>query len=215
MLGTDTVVSRCRQARSRRFLRCGGPLAPTIPETEPTLATAGDTWRWKITDSTYPVAEGFSLSYAVLGASKLTWDAAWVSSSVSTHTVTIPATATADLAAGRYEITRIWTGSAGTAGQVYTTKLAPLTVEPNPATAGAGDRQTWEERHLAVVEAVLSGRITDDIAMYQIGGRTVSKLPLQELLTLRSSLRQAILFQRTGQFGQRIRYAFSPHTVER
>lgn len=160
------------------------------------------------------MAEGFSLSYAVLGASKLTWDATWVSSSVSTHTVTIPATATADLAAGRYEITRIWTGSSGTAGQVYTAKLSPLTVEANPATAGAGDRQTWEEKTLAVVEAVLSGRVTDDIAMYQIGGRTVSKLPLQELVALRSSLRAALTFQRTGQFGQRIRYAFTPSTVE-
>ena len=153
------------------------------------------------------------MSYAILGASRLNWDAAFVSSSGTDHTVTIAASATADLTAGVYEVTRIWTGSGTYANQVYTVPCPALTVLANPATAGAGDRQTWEEKTLAVVESVLEGRVTDDILMYQIGGRTVSKIPLQELLSLRSSLRAAVSAQRTGSFGRRIRYTFTNFTA--
>lgn len=184
-------------------------MAPTVPSYEPSEATAGDTWRWQITDTTYPTSEGYTLSYAINGASRLAWDSGYRSTTSNTHTITIPATATADLTAGTYELSRIWTGSGGSAGLVFTVRLGNLTVLANPATAGAGDRQSWEEKTLTVVEAVLSGRVTDDIVMYQIGGRTVSKLPLQELLALRSSLRAALSYQRTGSFGQRIRFSFT------
>jgi hypothetical protein len=184
-------------------------VAPTVPTTEPTLVTAGDTWRWQHADPTYPAAEGWALSYAINGVDKLAWSASYLSSSGDTHTITIAASATAVLPAGTYELTRIWTGSSGTAGQVFTIRVGNLVVLPNPATAAAGDRQSWEERTLVVVEAVLSGKVTADMQMYQIGGRTVSKLPLQELLNLRSSLRAALSYQRTGSFGARIRYAFT------
>lgn len=192
----------------------GVRLAPSIPYGEPTQARAGDTWRFKLTDTDYPSSEGWTLSYQINGASKLAWDGSWVATATNTHTITIPASATADLLAGVYEVTRLWTGSGGTAGQVFSVSCPNLAVLPNPTTAGAGDRQSWDEKTLAVVEAVLAGRVTDDIAMYQIGGRTISKLPLTELLTLRSQLRAALAFQRTGSFGSRVRYHFTPHPTE-
>ena len=210
--GTDTAVHALRRGDGRFAL--GALLAPTIPTGEPTQARAGDTWRFTLTDTEFPSSEGWSLSYAINGASKLAWDASWVSSTTNTHTVTIPASATADLLPGVYEITRLWTGSSGTAGQVFSVTLSNLTILANPTTAGAGDRQSWEEKTLAVVEAVLAGRVTDDIAMYQIQGRTISKLPLTELLTLRSQLSAALAFKRTGRFGSRVRYAFTPFTTE-
>lgn len=184
-------------------------MAPTIPTGEPTTVTAGSTWTWKLSHTTYPVSEGWALSYAINGVGKLAWSASYVASSGTDHTVTIPAANTADLPPGTYEFFRVWTGSGGTAGQVYTEALPRLAVLANPQTAGAGDRQSWEEKTLAVIETVLSGRITDDIAMYQIGGRTVSKIPFNELVAMRAALRQAVQFQRTGTLGQRIAYSFT------
>ena len=39
---------------------------------------------------------------------------------------------------------------------------------------------------LAAIEAVLEGRITADIETYSIAGRQITKIPISELLTLRS-----------------------------
>jgi hypothetical protein len=77
-----------------------------------------------------------------------------------------------------------------------------INIEPNAATSAPGSFVTWEEKTLAIVEAALSGRLTSDIESYQIAGRAVNKIPIQELKKLRGELRAAVWRQQNpGQLG--------------
>jgi hypothetical protein len=72
-----------------------------------------------------------------------------------------------------------------------------INIEPNVSVAAAGAFNSWEERTLAVIEAVLSGRLTADIQSYQIAGRSVTKIPITELLAMRGNLR-AVIWRQTN-----------------
>jgi hypothetical protein len=163
-----------------------------IPTTEPTTATAGATWQWQVSDPVFPAADGWVLSYAIRGPDAPAWEAGWVATADGVHTITISAAATAAWTAGRYELTRIWTlGSV-----VHHRPVAPLAVAPNPATAAPGERVTHAARTLAVIEAALEGRVTDDIQNYMIGSRQVIKIPVMELLRLRQHYRLEVYRER-------------------
>lgn len=100
-------------------------------------------------------------------------------------------------------------------GEVYdiTGDELVINVEPNVGSASAGAFNTFEERTLAVVEAAISGRLTSDIQAYQIAGRSVSKIPIQELRIIRGELRAAIWRQNhPGQLGVPLRVSFENET---
>ncbi|SRR6266446_4606929 len=97
-------------------------------------------------------------------------------------------------------------------GEVYdiTGDELVINIEPNVASAAVGVFNTWEERTLAVVEAAISGRLTSDIQAYQIAGRSVSKIPIAELRTIRGELKASIWRQNNpGQLGVPYRVAFA------
>lgn len=168
-------------------------MAPIVPTSEPIAATAGATWTWTTSSSTYPVSEGWALSYVFAGASTLPWSTGYVTDDGATHTVTIPATVTALLSAGRYEVTRKWTGSATYADRIDLEALAPLAVAVNPLLVAPGDRVTFAEANLAAVEAAITARLAgDQPEEYAIGGRSVRKIDLKELRAMRTSLQSEL-----------------------
>ncbi|RTL04199.1 MAG: hypothetical protein EKK62_16795 [Acidimicrobiia bacterium] len=140
------------------------------------------------------------MSYAFRGASTLDTAAAEVSQSGTTVTVTIAASRTADLTPGTYYWTALATGSGTYAGRVHTAGSGVCEVTRNLSIAAEGDALTWEERTLSVVEAALTGKVTDDMASYMIAGRQVVTIPLAELRSLRSSLKRTIARQRGRPF---------------
>jgi hypothetical protein len=85
-----------------------------------------------------------------------------------------------------------------------------INIEPNVATSAAGTFNTWEETTLAVVEAAIAGRLTNDIQSYQIAGRAVNKIPIEELRKIRGQLKNAI-WQQThpGQLGKPFKIEFT------
>jgi hypothetical protein len=84
-----------------------------------------------------------------------------------------------------------------------------INIEPNVASAAAGSFNTWEEKTLAVIEAVLSGRVTADIQAYQVAGRSVTRHTFAELRTMRGELKAAIWRQNNpGQLGVPYRISF-------
>lgn len=86
-----------------------------------------------------------------------------------------------------------------------------INIGPNAGSSPAGTFNTWEERTLAVVEAAIQGRLTADIQAYQIAGRSVSKIPIAELRTIRGELKAAIWRQNNpGQLGVPHKVAFTP-----
>jgi len=173
-------------------------MAPTVPWGVPASARAGDTWLWKVTFPDYPSSEGWTPKYAIRGKSALTWQAAWATESGGEWTITIPAASTGTLGAGAYEWAAIVTGSATYAGREHTVETGRIEVLPDLEAAVQGDRQPWAEKTLAVIEAVLSGRVTSDISGYTIGGRQVIKMPIDELVRLRTRLRAEVMAVKRG-----------------
>lgn len=167
-------------------------MAPTTPTGVPASLAAGDSWLWQQSYGDFPVSEGWTLSYRFRGAAVLDTASSHLTSSGETWTVTIPATLTADLPPGNYAWTASMTGSGAYAGRVHTAETGVLEVTRNLALAQDGDAQTWEEKALAAIEAVLTNQITDAVASYMIGGRQVVTIPLGELRALRASLKRAV-----------------------
>lgn len=183
-------------------------MAPTTPTGVPAEVTAGDSARWRIPDDAdYPESEGWALKYDVVGKSVLHEIEAEFQTSgddINYWLVSILATATADIAAGRYRIIGRFIGSGDYAGREETVSNDVVNVLPDPRAAVAADFQTHNERTLAIIEAAIEGRLTADIESYQVSGRAVSKIPMAELVKLRASYAAAVRQERTGAFGQRI-----------
>ena len=72
----------------------------SLPTTEPTLLTAGDTWAWEITLADYPASAGWALSYALVSPTARI--AITSAAAGDAHRVTVAATTTAGYAAGTY-----------------------------------------------------------------------------------------------------------------
>lgn len=174
-------------------------MAPTIPQGEPATVTAGDTWQWNKNFSDYAPTDGsgtWTLSYAIVGAGAIKWDATYAVASGGGWVVTIPASATEGLAAGAYRWSAILTGGSGYANQRATPESGVFTVTANPALLIAGDTLSFAEKNLAVVEAALTGRLTADMQSYSIGGRAVVSIPIAELYAMRTKLQHEVYRER-------------------
>lgn len=72
-----------------------------------------------------------------------------------------------------------------------------INVEPSAASSPAGTFQTFEEKTLAAIEAVITARVNGgspsaDIEAYHIAGRAVTKMSMTELLRLRGTYRSVV-----------------------
>lgn len=170
-------------------------MPPTIPSGEPTDVIIGDTWQWTRGQSDYPVAEGWLLSYGIAGATTLAWKASYVTNDgVATHTVLIPASATAELDPGTYRWAAYVSAASGLyAGQRYQVDSGVFRVQANLSMAVDGDAQPWAERALVAIEAAISGSLTTNMAEFQIAGRAVKRYALPDLLRLRAQLKAELL----------------------
>jgi hypothetical protein len=86
--------------------------------------------------------------------------------------------------------------TAASDGEIFDVNSGRVMIEANLALASAGDGVSFEEKTLAVLEAVVQGRITADVENYSIAGRSVSKIPAKELLQLRGQFRAIVWRQR-------------------
>lgn len=151
--------------------------APT-PTEEPTSLLAGDTAKWLKSLPDYLASDGWVLSYVLANAAvRITFSA---SSSGADHLVNVLASATAAWAAGDYE----WRAQVSKSGEVYTVGSGAITV--HPSFASAVDGRSHARKVLANIEAYLenSGNLT--AAMYEIAGRRLQKIPLADLVAMRS-----------------------------
>ena len=145
---------------------------------EPEKLTSGVTWKWKKTISDYPASE-WTLTYYLRkdGATATSFSAA---ADGDTHLVTVTAATTAGYAAGVYDIV----GVVVKAAEKYVVFDGIFEVLTNPATAGAYDPRTHARRVLDLIEAAMEGRIPNGMESYTIGGRSINKIPLNQLREL-------------------------------
>lgn len=161
-----------------------------IPDNEPDELTAGMSWQWNKVSSDFPPSEGWQLTYLFRGPEDLetTWDDD-VSADGDTYQVRIPKAST-DLTPGTYELY----GYVDDGTDRHDLYYGRLTVWPNPDTAvGEG---THAERTLAVIEAAIEGRLSDDEEEWEIAGRAVKHIPIDELYRLRNRYREEVIAER-------------------
>lgn len=180
-----------------------------VPTSEPSTLTAGDTWKWTKSVQDYPASDGWQLSYAFRGGMKL--DLAWATE-VTAHangrdfTITVPATKTDKLPKGTYH----WAAYATKAAERFEVDHGTLTVRPNLAVGTLEDGKTHAEKTLAVLEAKLEGRLASDLENYVIAGRSVSKIPVSELVKLRQQYRAEVWRERNpGRLGPTVEARFT------
>ena len=158
---------------------------------EPTRATAGDTWAWTRPGGDYPASAGWSLTYYLATGSEAP-KAVNATASGADFAVNLPAATTATYTPGLYH----WTARVVKAGEVHIVGTGTLQVDPDPSTTF--DRRTPNQLALAAITAALSGLIEDPITEYEIDGFKVKKMGREELLRLQSIYRQKVRFEQGG-----------------
>lgn len=189
-----------------RFVFPDPALPPTIPSIEPSEFAAGESVQWTRSVGDYAAADGYVVTWYFRGAGVA--DVVG-NASGSVWTATLTPTQTKDLAPGAYT----WRAYAekrdgATVNERHFIAEGRTVVLPDFAAATAGDSLSHAEKMLAAIDAVLEGRITADVEAYQIGGRSVTKIPFAELRKARNLYVSAVRRERTRTFGTTVRVNF-------
>jgi hypothetical protein len=154
-----------------------------IANQEPTKLVAGDAAKWTKNLPQYLPADGWVVTYAIVKAG-VRYAVTASDNGDGTHLVSVTAATTALWEPGAYH----WQAYATKASERYTVAAGALTVVANFA-AGAADGRSHVARTLDALEAVLEGRASSDQLAYSIGGRSISKMTPEQLLTWRDKYR--------------------------
>lgn len=150
----------------------------------PEKLLVGDSWAWTRSLADYPAT---------------TWTATWRfanathnfsvtgTASGSAHAGAATASTTGAYTAGEYR----WQLSVASGSTRYTLEEGWVTLLPNP-TAGNYDHRTHARKVLDAIEAVLESRATQDQQSMSIGGRSLSRTPINELLVLADRYRAMV-----------------------
>jgi hypothetical protein len=168
-------------------------LSATIPDKEPASFVSGDTVKWYRTFADYPVADGWVLTYAFNGLSKLELSAEVTAAADNSRwEIVIPIATTALLLPGTYT----WAAYVALAGERYRAARGVTQVHADVSALSA--IQNRAELELRIIDAAIAGRLTADTESYQINGRAVSLTPIAQLLKIRGYLREEVRRQRGG-----------------
>lgn len=162
-------------------------MAQTVPTREPASFTAGDTLTWKIALADYPAGDGWTLRYRLINAA----DKIDIVSTAdgADHLVSVAASTTAAYVAGSYT----WQSYVdGVSSQRFTVGNGSIIIKPNLAAQAAGyDTRTTAAKTLAAVNTWLTSKDLS-VADIQLEGRALKRIPVAELLKLRSRLQAEV-----------------------
>ena len=165
---------------------------------------AGATVKLRFSFADFPANDGWTLKFYMAGASVITPVAG--AADGADFLVTLGPSVTAPVVAGRYS----WEARASKAGDVYVASSGTLEVFADIATANAGDFQTYAERALAALRARLLGRVTDDQQRIQIYGRSIDRIPFEQLRAYESDLMARVRGERSGGKLRNVHTRFTP-----
>ena len=150
---------------------------------------AGDTLDFETTVPDYPASEGWTLKYRLAPRSAGTAIDLTAVADGDDYDITASATTTASWATGWYT----WTAFVEKAGERFTVDRGQLEIRAASSTlAAATDGRTHARKVLDAIEAVLETRATLDQESYAINGRSLKRMPIEELLKLRQIYRAEV-----------------------
>lgn len=180
-------------------------MTAVIPSQIPASLIAGDTWAFTRDYGNYPQPTWVATFYAEFSGSQ--FSAAAVASG-TTQSFSIAAGTTGGYKIGRYKWwVRVTDGTSS-----YTVEDGWVDVKADPAAAGTRDQRTWARRTLDALECTMEGRASSDQLNMTINGRSLSRIPLQELLVWQDRLRNQVRTEEggaTGGSGRNIKVRFS------
>ena len=163
-------------------------MTATVPTFVPDDFIAGDSWQFDLTVPDYPASAWTATAY-FRGISSI--DVVAVASG-DTFQFRKAATLTAALGAGVYRyFVKVTDGTS-----VFTVDQGEVEVLANAATATATQLQTHAEKALALIEALIEGRVVDGKEAYAIFGRSVQNVPMEELRKMRAAYLSEVARQR-------------------
>lgn len=165
----------------------------TVPTTEPTAITAGDTIAWTRSLADYPASSGWTLSYALRSATGMIDITA--SASGADHAVSVAASVSKTWTPGTYA----WAAFVTKAAERYEVARGEILVRPNLAQAAPLDDRTHARKVLDAIEAVIEGRASKDQEEYTIGDRSLKRTPIVELIRLRGVYRGEVRREQQAQ----------------
>jgi hypothetical protein len=154
---------------------------------------AGDTLQFTTSVEGYPASAGWVLTYRlgpVVSGAAITMTA---TASGDDYAVSVAASATAAWTAGEYT----WYATLALGAARYSLAEGRITIKPNPATLTVGtDARSHAKRMLLAVEAVLEGRATKDQQAYTVGDISITRIPVEQLISLRDTYRAELAAQK-------------------
>ena len=135
----------------------------------------------------YLPAAGYTLTYRLVrrdaAGTAITFSA---TASGDLYAVSVAPATTATWTPGTYT----WAAYASKAGERYTVASGELVIKADPATVTAPyDNRSHARKVLDAIQAVLENRATTDQQQVSIAGRTLTRIPVAELLVLRDRYR--------------------------
>jgi hypothetical protein len=159
-------------------------MAATIPTIEPYEVTAGDTWKWDKSLADYKPSDTWALTYSFRAKTGTGFNVtASANSANDGWNIVVAKSATVGYTAAEYD----W--------QAYVTKSAErfmvdegkliVSVDLNAAATGSTtDLRSHSKRMVDAIQAVLEGRVDSDVENYSIGGRSITKIAVSELVSI-------------------------------
>ena len=185
------------------------PTEPQVPTCFPPYLDAGTTFKVDRSFSDFDnVAWAYTLYFA--GVQTLSVQATADPDGSTFHVVVTPAQ-TKSLNTGAVEapyqyVERL---SNATTGEAYDVGRGRIMVNADLSSVTAGATVSYEEQTLAIIEAALQGRLTSDMESYSIAGRSITKIPVRDLISLRGTYKALVWKQRNpGKLTQPVKVVF-------
>lgn len=161
-------------------------MSAEIPDHLPTVFSAGETVQFRRPVPDYLPPEGWTYALHLNGALAVLHKDGVADGNAYLVTI-LP---TDSLSTGDYRyLDRV---SNATTGEVHNVGSGVVKVEFDLALAAPGACISHAEQTLAIIEQQIEGKLSDDLASYSIGGRIVSKIPIDELKKLRAQNRAEV-----------------------
>ena len=160
---------------------CIASMAVTLATTTPKTLTAGDTWEWTIALADYPSPAWTLTYYLVKSGTRIELTGAQYAAT-DDHHVDVAKTVTQGYTTGSYSYQAVVDD--GTDRKVVETGTITVLTDFQQQTTGYDDR-SFARKSLEAIEAVIEGRASQAHQEYQIAGRALKFMTLDELLNAR------------------------------
>lgn len=159
----------------------------TIATREPSQLRAGLTWEWKRQDlASYP-SPSWTLTYYFKTATAQ-FSVVATADGVGGYNVAVTAATTASYAAGRYT----WVAVVASGANKYEVDSGTLELLPDFANTNLVDGRSHARKTLQMIEAYLEDRNNIAARGYTIGGRSLDRYGIAELLVLRDKYKAEV-----------------------